>query len=206
MTATRRLLLLVSAAAVFAQLAATQKSEEVIIREPGIYELASLFKQADTVAIVKIVAGDTEAYDIAIYKAESVKNFKGGSAGDTLYFGPYVGEKLGWEYVLFLRQVPKTITPKTPSHGGFGSIHYSEVFNEGYTSMETSYQCVFDGNDIAQQCDYGVRVCTDYIKLPRTTPTFPPMTDEPPCGCRWVRKADFVSLLDALKRQSDAHD
>jgi hypothetical protein len=38
--------------------------------------------------------------------------------------------------------------------------------------METSYQCIFDGSDTSQKCDYGVRVCTDYIKLPSAMPTF----------------------------------
>ncbi len=64
--------------------------------------------------------------------------------------------------------------------------------------MEISYECVFDGKDIAQRCDYGVRVCTDYIKLPKSMPTFPPMTEETPFGCRWVRKSVFLSLLDTL--------
>jgi hypothetical protein len=64
--------------------------------------------------------------------------------------------------------------------------------------MVTSYECVFDEKDIAQQCDNGVRVCTDYIKLPKSMPTFPPMTEETDFGCRWVRKAGLISLLDAV--------
>jgi hypothetical protein len=64
MTAAPRLLLPVNVVAVFAQLLADQKSKELTIQEPGTYELASLFKQADTTALVKKVAGDTEAYDV----------------------------------------------------------------------------------------------------------------------------------------------
>ena len=199
MAAALRVLLLAMIVAFSSQLTSAQQSQEkVTITEPGVYELAGLFKQADTVALVRVVSGDTETYSVAVYKAEVTKSFKGAAAGETVYFGPYVGARLGWEYLLFLRNVPKTITPKATSSIGYGTIHYSEVFDEGYTSMETSYECVFDGKDIAQQCDYGVRVCTDYIRLPKSMPTFPPKTEEPPFGCRWVRKAVFLSLLDAL--------
>jgi hypothetical protein len=195
---TPRLLLLFTVLAVLAPLASAQAPTEPTSREPGIYELANLFKQADTVALVKIVAGDTEAYDVAIYKAQVITSFKGGPAGEPIYFGPYLGERLGWEYLLFLRNVPQTIAPKAASNAGYGTIHYSKIFDEGYTSMEVSYECVFDGKDIAQQCDYGVRVCTDYIRLPQSLPTFPPMTKETPFGCRRVRKAVFISLLDTM--------
>ena len=190
--------LLISILPLFAQGAVAQTTKQATIREPGIYELANLFKYADRVVLVKVVAGDTEAYDVAIYKAKVVKSFKGGATGETLYFGPFLGERLGSEYILFLRDVPKAITPKTRSSSGYGSIQYSEVFNEGYTSMQTSYVCVFDGQEIAQQCDYGVRVCTDYIRLPKSIPAFPPEANDPPFGCRWVRKAVFVSVLDGL--------
>ena len=64
--------------------------------------------------------------------------------------------------------------------------------------MPISSVCVFDGKEIAQQCDYAVRICTDYIKLPKTVSAFPPEENDPPFGCRWVRKTNFLSLLDSL--------
>ena len=65
--------------------------------------------------------------------------------------------------------------------------------------MESSYECVFDGAEIAQKCDYGVRICTDYIKLPQSIAVFPEEEEnDAPFGCRWARKAAFVSLLDTL--------
>jgi hypothetical protein len=198
MAATRRMLLLIAVAAISAQSISAQQSKEVSITEPGIYELAGLFKQADTVAIVRVIAGDAEAYNVAVYKAEVVQSFKGAAAGETVYFGPYTGTRLGWEYILFLHKVPGPIAPKSPLNASFGTIHYAEVFNQGYGSMEASYQCAFDGRDTSQKCDYGVRVCTDYIKLPRATATFPPATEETPFGCRLVRKTVFISLLEEL--------
>jgi len=174
------------------------QSQSVTITEPGVYKIIELFKTADVVALVKIVSGDTESYDHTVYKGEVIQSFKGIPRGTAVYFGPFVGEKLGWEYVLFLRNATKPITPKATATASYGTVRYSEVFNEGYSSMETSYACVFDGKEIAQKCDYGVRVCTDYIKLPESMPAFPPEDNDPPFGCRWVRKAVFISLLDTL--------
>lgn len=169
------------------------------ITEPGIFKLQVLFENADTIALVKVVSGDTESHETAVYKGEVLENFKGAAVGETLYFGPYVGIRLGWEYVLFLHRTKKPLTPNTTSTVNYGTIRYFEVFNEGYSSMETSYQCVFDGSEIAQQCDYGVRVCTDYIQLPSTLRVFPKKSVEVPFGCRWVRKRGFISWLETRR-------
>jgi hypothetical protein len=177
---------------------ASAQSQVVTITEPGVYKISDLFNGADVVALVKIVSGDTQNYEHTVYKGEVIQSFKGVPRGATVYFGPFVGEKLGSEYVLFLRNVTKPITPKTTATSSYGTIPYFEVFNEGYSSMETSYACVFDGKEIAQKCDYGVRVCTDYIRLPKSMLAFPPEVNDPPFGCRWVRKAVFISLLDTL--------
>jgi hypothetical protein len=198
MTSGRRKLLLVALVLISAQVTWAQQSQTVTIVEPAVINLASLFKQADTVALVRVVSGDAENYGIAVYKAVVVMRFKGAATEETIYFGPYVGQRLGWEYILFLRNVTQPLAPKTTSSVSYGTIHYSEVFNEGYSSMMTSYECVFDGKAIAEQCDYGVRVCTDYIVLPKSTRTFPPLTEDTPFGCRWVRKQAFISLLGTL--------
>jgi hypothetical protein len=180
------------------------QSEVVTLIEPSVYKIGDLFKEADVVALVKVVSGDTENYGHTVYKGEVTRSFKGMPRGAIVYFGPFVGNKLGWEYILFLRSVTKPITPKTTPTASYGVISYSEVFNEGYSSMETSYSCVFDGKEIAQKCDDGVRVCTDYIKLPRSIPAFPPEANNPSFGCRWVRKAVFISLLDTLRAPKNA--
>jgi hypothetical protein len=190
MTPLRRLF--VTLAALCCQLAVAQTSVQMTNQEPASYDLASLAAKADTVALVKIVASDTESYNIAIYKAEMVKVFKGPAAEQTLYFGPYAGLKLGSEYIVFLRTNPNFISPKAKSTGGYGAIRYSEDFDQGYASMEVSYQCVFDGNGA---CDYGVRVCTDYIKLPDSVPAFSG-TSAPAFGCRWARKTEFLAFLE----------
>jgi hypothetical protein len=177
---------------------ASAQSQVVTITEPGVYKISELYKSADVVALVKIVSGNSEDYQHTVYKGEVIQSFKGMPHGATVYFGPFVGERLGSEYVLFLRNVTKPIIPKTAATASYGTVPYSEVFNDGYSSMETSYACVFDGKEIAQHCDYGVRVCTDHIKLPKAMPAFPPEDNNPPFGCRWVRKTLFISLLNTL--------
>jgi hypothetical protein len=172
-----------------------QQTSSVTITEPGSGTLASYVKGADVIAVVTVVAGDTESYGTPIYKAKVLTAYKGTVAGQTIFFGPFIGTRLGWEYVLFLRSVKEPLGPKEGHTAAYGTIHYGKVFNEGYSSMETSYECSFPGN---QQCDYGVRVCTDYVRLPEDTPASPPMTETTDFGCRWVRKTTFLSLLGTL--------
>ena len=171
-------------------------TETVTITEPSRIKLADLFKFADVVAVVRIVSGDTENYEVPIYKAVVVKSFKGTSEGATMYFGPFLGERLGFEYTLFLRDLKHSAAPKSGPTVAFGKVNYLEVFNQGYSSMENSYECVFDERDTGPSCDDGVRVCTDYIVLPKGTRAYTSEKDEPPFGCRWVRRSRFMYLLD----------
>jgi len=68
MAAMRRMLPLVIVSAISARLTSAQQSKELAISEPGVYELSGLFKQADTVALVSIVSGDTEVNSTAVYR------------------------------------------------------------------------------------------------------------------------------------------
>jgi hypothetical protein len=181
-----------------ASISVTSGSETVIITEPAKIKLEQLYKIADVVAVVRIVAGDTESYNISISKAVVVKNFKGTTEGQTLYFGPFIGDRLGWEYIVFLRNAKEPAVPKDANNPAFGTVKYLEVFNQGYSSMESSYECIFDGTIPSQSCDDGVRICTDYIVLPKGVRAFPPEKNDPPFGCRWVRKTKFISLLNEL--------
>jgi hypothetical protein len=147
-----------------------QATDSITITEPGIIPLGQLFKMADEVAVVRVISGDTENYKTAVYKAVVVTSFKGTTSGQTIYVGPFIGQRLGWEYVVFLRSKKEPAVPKTTPKASFGTVKYLEVFNQGNSEMETSYECVFDGKDTVHQCDYGVRVCTNYTVLPEHTP------------------------------------
>jgi hypothetical protein len=180
-------------------------SESVKITEPAKMTLEQVFKMSDVIALVRVVSGDTENYKIAMYKTTVVKGFKGTDEGKTIYFGQYSGVRLGSDYVVFLRNAKEPAVPTTSPNAAYGTVKYLDVFNQGYTAMESSYSCVFDGIVPNQSCDYGVRICTDYIVLPKAVRAFPPEKDDPPFGCRWVRKSKFVSLLDEFAEPGVVH-
>jgi len=165
-------------------------------------QLTRLFSAADVVASARILSGDAESYQTAMYKVEVIRSFKGTKAGEVLYVGPCTGFKLGGDYLLFLRKAKEAAEPRNAATAIYGIVQHVDVFNDGYSAMEASYQCVFDGKEISQQCDYGLRVCTDYIKLPKDIRTFPPKTTETPFGCRWTRRKDFESLVQQLAATS----
>jgi hypothetical protein len=178
--------------------------DSITIVEPGRIPLPSLFKMSDVVAVVRVASGDTVDYESAVYKAVVVTGFKGAIEGQTLYFGPFIRQRLGFESVLFLRKANEPATPKGP-RSSFGTVPYLNVFNEGYSSMEIGYECTLNGKEIDNQCDYGVRICTDYIILPESTETAPPSGEETPFGCRWVRKTTFLSLLKDIAEPGALH-
>jgi hypothetical protein len=172
-----------------------------MITEPGTLKLEDLFNQADVVALVQIVSGDAENYDEAVYKARVVRGLKGTSKKQTIFYGPFAGGKLGSEYIVFLRKTSKAISPKPMAKGGYGKIEYFEVFNQGYSAMASSYECVFGGSESREQCDEAVRICTDYVVLPKSIPTFPPREDNITFGCRWVRKQPFLQAIQWMAEQ-----
>jgi hypothetical protein len=170
----------------------------VTITEPGIYTLAQLYKAADTVAIVEITAGDGESYASAVYKGKVTTAFKGASEGQTIFFGPFTRQELGGQYVVFLKKQKEPLAPNKGATA-FGIVPYTVDFDQGFTEMRTDYECVFrptKPGDLG--CDYAVRVCTDFIKLPKGTP-ISTYEDNDTSGCRYVRKPIFLSLLDELK-------
>lgn len=168
------------------------------ITEPGVTDIPELFRVSDKVALVKTVSGDTEHYKVAVYKAQVVQPFKGAISGETLYFGPYVGLKLGWEYIVFLRATVEPLQPLAATAASYGSVPYFHIFNEGYTVLDTSYQCIFKGENVSEHCDDAVRVCTDYVKTPKSLAVEPPLEEDTPFGCRWARRKQFIAVLEGL--------
>ena len=166
--------------------------------EPGITNIPDLFRVSDKVALIKTISGDTEHYKVAVYKAQVIQPFKGAVSGETLYFGPYVGLKLGWEYIVFLRATAESLQPMGTTVVAYGSVPYFRIFNEGYTVLDSSYQCVFKGENVAERCDDAVRVCTDYVKTPKNLPVEPRLEEDTPFGCRWARRKQFIAILEEL--------
>ena len=192
-------ILIVSLFAVTIPLARGQQTTSVTISEPARLSVEEMFKRSDKVALVRILSGDAENYDVAVYRGEVVENFKGTSIGQKIYFGPYVGMRIGREYVLFLLSNDKELAPKSSDASSFGTIPYSRVFNEGYSAMETSYECVFSGNSSTENCDYAVQIFTDYIVLPKSLRGVSPVKEDAPFGGRWVKKKQFLALLEKFR-------
>jgi len=136
-----------------------------------------------------------------MYKAEVVRRFKG-TDEKNLYFGPYVGFKVGSEYLLFLKTAKGTAAPKTSPNAMYGTVRYGEVFDEGYSAMAASYECVFGGKNANQRCDNGIRVCTDYVILPPSISSFPPKNEETDFGCRWVKRTAMEGLMQEIASSS----
>jgi len=110
--------------------ALAQRTIDVTITEPAKYDLEQMFKSSDVVAVVKVISGDTESYNSAVYKAKVIRSFKGAKTGEILYFGPFIGERLGWEYVLFLQNAKDPLSPKS-MNSPFGKVAFKQVFNKG---------------------------------------------------------------------------
>ena len=161
-----------------------------------------LFKEADLVATVRILSGDSEHYDVTVYKAQVVKAYKGASNRETIYFGPYVSYGIGNEYVVFLSKSGKHIAPKKESSGpNCGKIpSFFEAMYAGFGVMPIKYVCLFEGEEPARQCDDAVKVNPEQIGLPHGIRTYPAGdADATTNYSKWVRKDAFLSLLETFE-------
>lgn len=185
-----------------AQIARAQELRTTI-SDPAPVKVEDLLKQADLVAIIRILSGDTEHYPMAVYKAQVLQPFKGLEKGANLYLGPFIGYGLGDELLVFLHHSEKGIEPESQaatsglSYGPISSFYL--VMYDGYSALPVKYDCVFDGKEIAQQCDYGIRVNTFQLILPKSVKTYPSSTrgsfSE---DTKWVRKTVFIAYLKKL--------
>ena len=182
---------------------AQERTITTTINEPATIKVEAWLKQADMVAVMRILSGDTEHYSTAIYKAEVLQSFKGVEKGATVYFGPFISYGLGSEYLVFLHRSEKGIEPteKLSASGvNYGPVSsFYLVMYEGYSAMPIEYDCVFDGRGIAQQYDYGIKVNTHQVVLPKNMKTFSASTrgsfSE---DTKWVRRTVFIAYLQKL--------
>ena len=186
-----------------AAITVTSQGRTTTISEPAPVTVEGLLRQADLAAIVRVVSGDTENYPSAIYKAEVLEPFKGIKKGSTFYFGPFIGFGLGEEYLLFLHHSERAIEPKekAPLSGlNYGRIsELYEIMYEGYSAIPIKYDCVFDGKEITQQCDYGMKLNTNQVILPKKIKTYPSSTKGSFSeDTKWVRKTVFIAYLQTI--------
>ncbi len=180
-----------------------QQTTETTISEPAIVDIATLFKQADVVAVVRVVSGDSENYDVTVYRSIVSSAFKGAAVNQRVFFGPFTGLDIGGEYIAFLRRAKtspnaKTVEGPTISYGPLDAFHL--IMYQGYSIMPVRYVCAFDGRVPDQSCDYGVRINLNQVKLPSSIHVFPRTSrDDFDDGIKWVRRDVFMRILDHLK-------
>jgi hypothetical protein len=184
--------------------AVAQQAKTFTITEPAIVRLDELFQQADAVATIEILSGDAEHYATAVYKARVVESFKGLTSGETIYFGPFISYGIGSEYLAFLHRSQTGVRPEQPGENGpvsYGALQsFYEVMYEGYSIMPVEYLCVFNGKEPSEQCDYGIKINTYQVRVPKTIKGFPPERDDAVgTDKKWFRRAQLLSLLRARK-------
>jgi hypothetical protein len=178
--------------------AGSRQTQIITIVEPGKIRIEEMFRHANLVAIVKIVSGDTEHYQMAVYKAVVVTAFKGAQAGQTVYFGPYIGLGLGREYLAFFLE-PRSIS--APLRGvvetSYGEVGVHRIMHEGYGILELDYTCVFKGEN--SSCDYGFRISPEKLSLPKRIRLYPDGTSGGGGPHAWVKRDRLLTLVEMLK-------
>jgi hypothetical protein len=127
--------------------------------------LPDLAKDATFIGRVTIVAGTTESFKEAVYKAKVVEAIKGAELGKYLYFGPYVGTRVGWDYFVFLKSDHTTLKDhlevgSDPRNSPFGiSEPYLAVMCAGYGEM-------YIDNYASELPEAGEAVVVDALSVP----------------------------------------
>jgi hypothetical protein len=196
---------LVAVASVAVTVGAAQ--DVVRIVEPATLTIDEMYRRADVVARVEITLADAEHYRQALYKATVVEGFKGAKTGDSLHFGPFIGYRLGEQYLLFASRERSTVgqavaTGQVNATGFDAAAPVFTITQEGYSSLELEYACEFETRPT---CDDSVRVYTDYVTLPDGLQMSPEETAGP-FGLRWVRQRDMTSLLRSRASKTERKD
>jgi len=172
--------------------------------DPAPIKIADLFKQADVVAVVRVLSGDSENYRVTVYKAVIVIALKGVQRDQKLYFGPFISYGVGSDYLAFLRRSDGEldVTEKADRPGlDYGPIKpFYRVMYDGYSIMPFKYVWAFEGKETSERCDNGVKINTFQVRLPKTLRTYPPEPDDVSAtDKKWVRASALMSLLDTFR-------
>lgn len=183
---------------------ASSKTTRIEISDPATVKLEDLFKQADIVAVVEILSGDAEHYPQVVYKARVVTPFKGAAKEDIIFLGPFTNYGIGSEYLAFLKRSNEKMVPSKQSSSpaiSYGELPvFYKIMYEGYSFMEIGYECVFDGKEIHQQCDDGIKLNTFQVVLPKKIKIFPaPPEEGNSSDTKWVRKDRLLAYLETLQ-------
>jgi hypothetical protein len=138
--------------------------------DPAVVTIGELFREADVVAIIRILPGESEM--------EVLSGFKGARAGEKLGFTRYSNTSIGAEYLVFLRR----------PHGG--EPGYVGMY-QGYGVMPVDQVCAFAGRDKNRGCDSGVEIDTYQVRLPKRIRTYPSQSENG--NKKWVKRSALVT-------------
>ena len=163
--------------------------------EPATTDLKVFARTAPQVLRVSVLAGDAEGYGQVVYKARVEEVFKGSSkAGDIVFFGPFLRQKIGTDYILFLF-APQALA----ANGLFGAVTSWKVMREGYGQQEVAYSCGFQSNKLVD-CRDSVRICTDYVRMPENIPVSSTGDASSSFGCKWFDLDAYLNELRTLDK------
>jgi hypothetical protein len=166
-------------------------------------KIADLFAEADVVATLRVLSGDEESYEAAVYKARVLTAFKGTETGAVLFFGPYISYGIGSEYLAFLSRSP-TVPQKTGEQSPYPALHtFHEVMYAGFSILELDFACVFGSESADERCDHAVRLNPEQVVLPERFKLFPEAPADASTNYhKWVRRKDLLAHLARLSRSA----
>jgi hypothetical protein len=168
-------------------------------------ELEKLYKEADLVAFIKIVSGDTENYEDTIYKSRVITALKGTDIGKTVFFGPYVSYGVGSEYLIFLKSsgvgigTLSTKGKESRTVAYDDSSEYFRVMYGGYSILPVTYECAFGPISASGSCAYAVNMAT--VMLPNSIKSFPEEARGEKFSAAFVQKTSIEVFLNTLKKK-----
>jgi hypothetical protein len=116
-----------------------------------------------------------------------------------------VGLGVGSEYFVFLKKSTDDlkIVNANPYYGSIRTFY--RIMYDGFSVLESGYDCVFDGKEISQQCDNSVELNPDQVILPASVKVFPADDPGPLTNYhKWVRKSLFIQLLEQIAQDRAA--
>jgi hypothetical protein len=192
--------------AVDLELTIANLEEVIVLTEPAVLAIEELFRKADVVALVRILAGDMEGYQepiYAVYKAEVLTGYKGVKSGGTLSYGPFVGGSIGKEYVLFLSKVapPVRIGAQSAQVASDASSPFYGVMLDGCGSLDAGYVCVFEERG-GTPCADGLHLCW-HVTLPKTVKLYDKGSEGISPGQSWAHREEVLAVLEKLSKSSE---
>lgn len=163
-------------------------------------EIDKLYAEADVVALVRVLSGDTESFEDTVYKASILTTYKG-NVQSILYFGPYISYGVGSEYLVFLKTSGKqlrSMATKNKTVAYAEDANYLRVMYGGYSILPVGFHCGLGKNTL--DCQDSIDAST--VILPKGFASYPNDPFDKSEKRPIVIKKDFLLHLVELSKRS----